>query len=124
MLIKLSNLDLVSLYEGLQEVKTKTIPIEIGFLMVKNMKILEPIYQAIIESRTGLLTQVGEIQTDGSIKIPQDKIQETNFQLAQLSSIENTLDLSLIKLSALKEASWTLEEIMNIYPIIKEDSEG
>lgn len=124
MLIKLSNLDLVSLYEGLQEVKTKTIPIEIGFLMVKNMKILEPIYQAIIESRTGLLTQVGEIQADGSIKIPQDKIQETNSQLAQLSSIENTLDLSLIKLSALKEASWTLEEIMNIYPIIKEDSEG
>lgn len=125
MQINLLNADIVSLYETLQNNSHKELPIETSFIMAKNMKILQPIYEIITESRNKIYKQFGDLQEDGTIRIPSDKIQEANEQLKQLSEINNSLDLNKVKLSTLQNASWTLEEIVNLYPILEEDlSEG
>ena len=117
MIINLSNADIIVLYETLQKNYQKELSITAGFFIAKNIKILQPIYEVIIESRNQIYEKFGTLQIDGTIRIPSDKIQEANEQLKQLSEINNSLDLN--------NASWTLEEIVNLYPILEEDlSEG
>lgn len=125
MIINLSNADIIVLYETLQKNYQKELSITAGFFIAKNIKILQPIYEVIIESRNQIYEKFGTLQIDGTIRIPSDKIQEANEQLKQLSEINNSLDLNKVKLSTLQNASWTLEEIVNLYPILEEDlSEG
>ena len=125
MQINLLNIDIVSLYETLQKNCYKELPIETGFIMAKDMKILQPIYEIIIESRNKIYKQFGDLQEDGTIHIPSNKIADANEQLKQLSNINNSVNLDTIKLLTLQNASWTLEDIINLYPILEEDvSEG
>ena len=116
--MRLTNNEVVNLYENLRAAGQKTLPVQIAFSFVKDTKVLEPYYKAIIETRDTIVRNVGEPQDDGSVVVPQDKIEETNKSLEELGTIETDLNLDMVPLSALTGTSWTLDEINGIYPII------
>jgi len=114
----LKNKDIISLYENLQKVGSKILPVKTSFALVKNMKVLEPTYNAIIETRDSIYKTHGELQSDGTILIPTELVPVANKDLTELSEISVLVDLEAIPLSSLEGSSWTLDEISGIYPII------
>lgn len=123
--MKLTNVEILKLFEGLNKLRgdrSQVLPIKAGFAIVKDIKILEPIYTSIITMRDELVRTYGEQKDDGSIAIPPDKVQQTNEELSKLSEIENEVELDILPLSMLQDLSFTLEEIDVLYPIINSEA--
>ena len=116
----LNNTQIFVLYETLLSLKNKTsdITITAGFNIIKNIKILEPIYEAIAEARLQILLKFGTLNDEGQIEIPQSKIEDANIFLNELGQVKNNVDLSILNLSDLSSLFLTLDEIESLYPII------
>ena len=82
----LNNTQIFVLYETLLSLKNKTsdITITAGFNIIKNIKILEPIYEAIAEARLQILLKFGTINDEDQIEVPQSKIEDANILLNEL----------------------------------------
>lgn len=116
----LNNSQIYSLFEILFQIKQteNKLPIKVGFNIIRNIQILEPIYNAIADSRKEILLTYGVLNTEGHVTIPQDKVEEVNQLLLDLSNIENDISLMKLNLSDLEYLSLTLDDIEKLYPII------
>ena len=117
----LTNNQIYLLYEALLSLKQNNkndISILTGFSILRNLQILEPIYKLISETRLQILLTAGNVNAEGNIKIPQEKIEEINMELCKLASIENEVNLILLNLSDISSLFLSLDEIEKLCPII------
>lgn len=118
----LTNNQIVELYEIIQLLKQIEFPIKTSFVLIKNLKVLEPYYQAIQETRNEVLKRFG---FDGSpdFKFPEEKISEINKELFEILEIESEVAVSQIWMADLEkhlpQATPALLEAL--YPIISEE---
>lgn len=117
----LTNNQIYNLYDVLLFLKQNNkshISIATGYSILRNLQILEPIYNLIAESRTQILLTHGSLNNDNSITIPKEFIEQTNVELYKLGTIENEIELIKLNLSDLYTLSLSLDEIEKLYPII------
>ena len=129
MRMKLQNKEMMSVYYGLQTLvndKTIKLPARVAYAIIKNIKTLEKSVQAVEETRQALLQQNGELDLSApgiAYKIPPDKIDYVNKELNDLGSIENEINLSMIKFSDIEDKELSVSQMDALYPMI-ENGEG
>ena len=117
----LSNQQIVEVYEGLYRLRAadqSSLPISVGFLIVKAMKELQNSYEAIMEIKGQIGSKYGVLQDDGSYFVEAKDRAAAGKEIDDLMGIQSNINLDLIPLSLMKEVSVPLDIIYNIYPII------
>lgn len=125
-MVQLTNNQIIKLYELLNSLDSQTkLPIELGFTIIHNIKILQPYYQSVMEMRERLIRESGVQTEEGHIQVPPHLINEVNQQLYSLLGIEVEIpSLILINVKQLNDIfkEMSLEEINTLYPISKLES--
>ena len=125
-MVQLTNKQIINLYELLNSLDSQTkLPIELGFTIIHNIKILQPYYQSVMEMRERLIRENGTQNEAGHIQIPPHLINEVNQQLYSLLDIEIEIpSLVLINVKQLNDIfkEMSLQEINILYPISKLES--
>ena len=114
---------IISLCDALGEVlgeASKDLSIKTKFKLAKNRKILEPLYNVIMEQRDNIVKKYGVEDKNGSVTVPTDKIGIVNKEMQELSKIENECELEKITLEELGDAPIQGNVLMNLFPIIEE----
>ena len=125
MITKLTNQEIVNIYEGIQklrETQVDALPVKVGFSLIKDMNILQPLYSAVITTRDEVALRYGE-NDNGVVHIPDEFLEKVNTELQELGSLESEVDISYIPLAAISNLSFPLDIIYSIYPIIEENGE-
>ena len=84
----MKNLEIFALYDSLNELSQKSdvkLPAKIGYICLKNKNLLEPYYKTISESRMQIIQEYAEVDEEGKMRVPEDKIQEANDKLEDLT---------------------------------------
>ena len=122
----LTNSQIIELYELLNSLDSQTkLPIELGFVIIHNIKILQPYYQSVMEMRERLIRENGIQTEEGHVQIPPHLINEINQQLYFLLDIKIEIpSLILINAKQLNDIfkEMSLKEINILYPISKLES--
>lgn len=125
-MIKLTNNQIIKLYELLISLDSQTkLPIDLGFTIIHNIKILQPYHQNVMEARERLIKENGVQTEEGYVQVPPELINEVNQQLYSLLDIEIEIpSLILIDVKQLSDIfkEMSLEEIDILYPISKLES--
>lgn len=119
--MKLNNQQIVELYEGLSSLRApdmQSLPVTIGYSIIKDTKMLETFYLAATNVRDSIAMKYGDAQGDGVFHIPEENMDKVQAELKELWGIENTIKLDLIPLSALAACSLPLDSLYKIYPLI------
>lgn len=121
--MKLTNNQVYGLYETLIKFqdKNKSLPIKVGFALLQNIKILEPIYSSIDTLRQNLILANGTQTEDGMVNVPKDKLEEVNKELTILGNEESEVKLRKIKLQDIENLELSLEELIKIEILIEEE---
>lgn len=124
--MQLTNNQIIKLYELLISLDSQTkLPIELGFTIIHNIKILQPYYQSVMEMRERLIRENGVQTEEGYVQVPPELINKVNQQLYSLLDIEIEIpSLILIDVKQLSDIfkEMSLEEIDILYPISKLES--
>lgn len=124
--MQLTNNQIIKLYELLISLDSQTkLPIELGFTIIHNIKILQPYYQSVMEMRERLIRENGVQTEEGYVQVPPELINKVNQQLYSLLDIEIEIpSLILIDVKQLSDIfkEMSLEEIDILYPINKLES--
>ena len=118
----LTNQQIHELYEAIILLKQIELPIKTSFNLIKNLKVLEPIYQAIQETRNEVLVKFGYDGTPNYQFAP-EKVAEINGELNKILAIESEIAVSQIWMADLEkhlpQATPALLEAL--YPILREE---
>lgn len=118
----MKNKDIYDLYEGLAAVGQNNelkFDARTSFYLARNKNLLEPYYNAIIETRTKILDKYGKVQEDGNWFVPKDKIEEFTREWDAFMSIENIVNLQKIKIEDF-QTQINIEIMEKLLPIIEE----
>lgn len=117
--MKITNNEIYALMQGLQELKSLkvTMPIKDGFNLVKDIKILTPIVEAIDESLEEIISKYA----NESGAVPPESTAQANQELYELSLIENEVDLIKLSLVKIEKLELDLNLISKIAPIIEDE---
>ena len=122
-MVQLTNNQIIKLYELLNSLDSQIkLPIELGFTIIHNIKILQPYYQSVMEMRERLIRENGIQTEEGHVQIPPHLINEINQQLYSLLDIKIEIpSLILINAKQLNDIfkEMSLKEINILYPISK-----
>lgn len=116
----MTNGEIVNLYEGLQNIKTIALPIQIAYIFLRNSQVLSPLYQTIMQCRDDLVRKYGALQEDGRYTVPLENIEQFQEEINQLTKIENQVELTKVSLSELSSLNLSMSELQAIMPIISE----
>lgn len=119
----MKNIEVFSLYEGLYEIsqnKDLKLNIKVCYVLAKNKNNIQPLYNAIIETRQRLLDKYGEAKDDGEWNIPKEKLNEFMKQWNDFMDVDNFVVLQKVKLSDLDEEQVGIELMEKLLPIIEE----
>jgi hypothetical protein len=122
----LKSYEVCNLYESLINIQQENIkfPIKFGFILIKNTKLLAPIYESIIQVRDNTFMNYAEEDGNGETIIPEDKIEAAQKELDELSEVENEVLLSTVSLKEIEEFELGLKDLEGLYPIIISEEEG
>lgn len=124
--MQLTNNQIINLYQLLNSLNSQTkLPINLGFAIIHNIKILQPYHQNVMEARERLIKENGVQTEEGYIQVPPELINEVNQQLYSLLDIKIEIpSLILIDVKQLNDIfkEMSLEEINILYPISKLES--
>lgn len=123
----MTNNEVLSLYEGLQSVKNSgdiKFPARTTFIVVRNMKTLEPIVDAIVEAKNGLLKELGtpDEKNPGSFFIPEENRQKLAQQMEDLDNIDNNIEFKKIKWEDIEPLNLSIQAMEALYPMIEEEN--
>lgn len=116
----MTNAEIVGLYEGLQNIKTMTLPIQTAYTFLRDSQVISPLYQTIMQCRDDLICKYGSLQEDGTYQIPQENMEQFQKEIDQLAAIENQVELTKVPLSQLSSLSISMSDLCVITPIISE----
>ena len=120
----MKNKDIYRLYEGLCEIADNSslrFNIKTSLILAKDKAILEPIYDAIYQSRQSIIKKYGKLINNGSDwNIPYEKVEEFSSELNELMEIDNNICLEGITLQDLGDNIIPIALIQKILPLIEE----
>lgn len=117
----MKNKDIWDAYEGLYEISQDTdlkFKATTSYLLAKNKKILEPVYETIAEVRQGLFQKYGE-QTDDGWFIPNEKIEIFKNEYKALMDTETFINIEQIPIGAFDEERIGIRLMEKINNLIK-----
>lgn len=123
----MKNKEIMVVFEGLQNARNDTsikFSARTTFAIVKNMKMLESIVDALIESRNQLLQKLGvpDESNPGSYFIPEENREILTKELETLDSIENEIKFQKIKWEDIKNLNLSIQAMEALYPMIEEEN--
>lgn len=113
----LTNIEIINLTEGLTALKQidSNVPIKVGFNIIKNIKILTPVYESIIEMRNSV---VQKYAVNNSIS--EENLEIVNAELLELGNLKNEIDLNMVNLNDIANLFIPLDLLDKISSIIIE----
>ena len=118
----LTNQQIIDLSEGLASLrnsKLKELPISVCYTLIKDIKLLEPLYESAMSMVKTIGLKYGELKTDGNIVIENEENRiKAQRELDELSKIENHVDLETVNLSQIGNYFCSLDDMFRIYPLI------
>ncbi len=123
----MKNKEIMVVFEGLQNARNDTsikFSARTTFAIVKNMKMLESIIDALIESKNQLLQKLGvpDESNPGSYFIPEENREILTKELETLDSIENEIKFQKIKWEDIKNLNLSIQAMEALYPMIEEEN--
>lgn len=123
----MKNKEIMVVFEGLQNTRNDTsikFSARTTFAIVKNMKMLESIVDALIESKNQLLQKLGvpDESNPGSYFIPEENREILTKELETLDSIENEIKFQKIKWEDIKNLNLSIQAMEALYPMIEEEN--
>ena len=123
----MKNKEIMVVFEGLQNARNDTsikFSARTTFAIVKNMKMLESIVDALIESRNQLLQKLGvpDESNPGSYFIPEENREILSKELETLDSIENEIKFQKIKWEDIKNLNLSIQAMEAFYPMFEEEN--
>ena len=123
----MKNKEIMIVFEGLQNARNDTsvkFSARTTFAIVKNMKMLESIVDALIESKNQLLQKLGvpDESNPGSYFIPEENREILTKELETLDSIENEIKFQKIKWEDIKNLNLSIQAMEALYPMIEEEN--
>lgn len=117
----LTNRQVIQIFESIYKIKqsNEQLPFKLSFILTKNYKELEDLYNIIIEHRKNIYLKYGKIQDDNTIIIEKDKMSEYVKEINDFLNIENTINVSRINLKDFDSSiKFSLEIMEGLYEII------
>lgn len=117
----MKNKDILNLYEGLYEIsqnKDLKFNVKISFILAKNKNILQPLYDAIIETRRKILQKYGIGIENGDWKIPNENIPSFRKEWDEFMAIDNFICLQGISLEDIQNEKINVGLMEKLLPLI------
>ena len=122
----MTNAEIINLYEGLYELsqdKDKTFSIKVGYIFAKDKNLLQPYYEAAINSRLKLLKKYGTELESGDIQIPGEQVLPFRQEHESFLNMENYIVLDKISLKDVQDEKLNIDIMEKLLPIIEKDAE-
>lgn len=106
--MKISNSQLVKIFNGIGKVREKKLPIKVGFAINKNMDALESVARAYEVERSKILDKYckkdesGQLKTDGSEYVITDK-ESYAEEINELLNIENDIQVHTVTIDEIEK---------------------
>ena len=106
--MKISNSQLVKIFNGIGKVREKKLPIKLGFAINKNMDALESVARAYEVERSKILDKYcekyesGQLKTDGSEYVIADK-ESYAEEINELLNIENDIQVHAVTIDEIEK---------------------
>lgn len=113
--------DIYDLYEGLYEIsqdKELKFGIRISYTFAKNKNLLQPYYDAIVDTRQKILEKYGEPQDNGDWHVNKEKMEVFMSEWNAFMEIENFVNLEQIKIEDLEGEKIGVNLMEKLLPII------
>ena len=111
----------MQVFNDLFEKQDLYIPIKANFIIQKNIRTIVTAGAEIEEARLNVAQRYGKLNKDQSgFLIPQDKLEKANQEITDLFSIEQDLDIRMIKLEDLGNAELTAKQMQAIMFMIED----
>lgn len=91
--------------------KEQHLPVKLNFSILKNSQFLSTLAQEIEEARINIIKHYGEIQEDGNIKVPEDKIAIANQEIEDLFSIEQEVNILKVDIESFGDLQLSIEQM-------------
>lgn len=120
----MTNKEVTNIYEGLQFIKSDTsikFQARTTFAIVKNMKMLQPIIEAIMEARTQILKDLGTPNGNDTYFIPEENRAGFLKEMDKLDTVENEVTLQKIKWRDISSLNLSVQAMEALYPMIEEE---
>lgn len=118
----MTNKEIFNLYEGLYELsqdKDLKFGVKISYIFAKNKNILEPFYNAVIDTRQKLLNKYGEAQENGDWRVNKEKMDIFMSEWDSFMKIDNFIAIDKINIEELSEEKIGIDLMGKLLPIIK-----
>lgn len=121
--MKIKTRDVVFLYETINAIaETETIkqtPIDIKFLLVRNARIAQPVFDEFMEARQNLMLEnSSSVENSDQRSATKEQVEFINSEIAKIEEVELELPLSPISLNQLDSLKLDLAQLSALYPII------
>ena len=122
---KMTNQEAVNVYNGLTELINKKIKLSVrtSYTLARDKAELEKLVQVIEQEQRRIYFKYGTQQLDGSIKVPQEKIEDLNKDLTALMEIPIEKNLFKVRLEDFGDENIEFGTIEKLMPIIEETQE-
>lgn len=117
----MKNKDIFSLYEGLYELsqdKDLKFNIKTCFILAKNKNLLQPLYDAILETRQRILEKYGTVQENGNWFISNENMDTFKKEWDSFMEMDSFVSLQNINLQDLKEQTLNIDLMTKLLPLI------
>lgn len=122
--MQLNNYQILEYFKNLKnnlEEENLYIPVKANFLIHKNMALLESAVSEIEKSRLEIAQHYGQLdEQQQQFLISSENIEEANQEITNLFSIEQNLDIKLIKLEDLGSINFTPKQMQAIMFMIED----
>lgn len=116
----MKNKDIITLYEGINNLKDVEFGVKVGYVFAKNLIQLEPYYIAIKQQQKRLWEKYGSYNEEGNLFVPKERIDELEKENNVLMEIETIVDISTISIEELEKYNISLDKLVKVYGMIKE----
>ena len=119
----MKNGEVLKLYETLSEIAndpSRKFNIRVTYIFAKNRQILRNEAAIIYNTRRQVLNEYGDIDKDGNLIIPKDKIDEINIKINDLMEMENNIQIQQMSINWLEGYELSVEETDALLPILQE----
>lgn len=123
----MTNKEIMNMYDGLQNAKQDrnfNFPAKTTFAIVKNLKLIEPIVEALIQAKNQILSELGteSEQNPGEFYIPPANRAELAKQMETIDNIDNEVALHKIKWEDIEDFNLSIQAMEALYPMIEEEN--
>lgn len=120
--MRYTNQQVSEMYEALAGVQKKnlTFPAKVSYAIVRNLKILNPMYEDIIEVRNKIITSNSK-QEGEYFRVLPEKQDYVNSELKSLAAVPNEdISLTKIKLKDIESLDLPIDVMEGLFPMIDE----